>query len=180
MGTVPVARVHPARFFLQCVIEYAGHFILRDCKGRGNIKYEDYVQLFVCFSKAVYLELASDLLTPAFVAALKRFISQHGKSSDHYSDCDTNFICAANELELFDIVKTQELAVIRCLAEQGMPWHFNAPGAPHQDGLRENRHNWWYKEPNHQSGKMVLVKDEKLPRQQWKLGHSTDAFPGED
>ncbi|KAJ8889130.1 hypothetical protein PR048_008624 [Dryococelus australis] len=44
----------------------------------------------------------------------------------------------------------------------------------------QNRPKWWSKKPNLQPGDMVIIKDEKLTRQQWKLGRIMDTFTGED
>jgi len=63
----------------------------------------------MCFSsKAVHLELVSDLTTEAFIAALKRFFSRRGKANLMLSDNATNFVGARNELrELYNAISTQ-------------------------------------------------------------------------
>ena len=58
-----------------------------------------YVTVFVCFAtKAVHLEVASVLMTAAFIASLCRFIARRGKTSVVWSD-GTNFVGANRELQ---------------------------------------------------------------------------------
>jgi len=53
----------------------------------------------VCLTtKAVHFELVSDLTTPAFIAALRRFVSRRGYPSTIMSDNSTNFVGAQNTL----------------------------------------------------------------------------------
>ena len=63
--------------FAAVAVDYAGPFQVH----RGAIRHptieKGYVAVFVCMcSKAVHLELVSDLSTDAFLAALRLFISQ--------------------------------------------------------------------------------------------------------
>ncbi|GIZ02399.1 reverse transcriptase [Caerostris extrusa] len=51
-------------------------------------------------TRAIHLELVTDLSADAFIAALKRFISRRGKCSDIYSDCGSNFVGAKRFLNL--------------------------------------------------------------------------------
>ncbi|XP_065088848.1 uncharacterized protein LOC135710257 [Ochlerotatus camptorhynchus] len=68
---LPVSRVSPTRPFSVCGIDYCGPFYIKSAvRKRGPTKI--YVAIFVCFStKAVHIELVSDLSTPAFLAALR-------------------------------------------------------------------------------------------------------------
>ena len=45
-------------------------------------------------TKAVHIEVVSDLTTEAFIGALKRFTARRGKPSNIYSDNATNFVGA--------------------------------------------------------------------------------------
>jgi len=63
---------------------------------------------FLYVSRAVHLELVSDLMTEAFIAALKQFFSRRVKSSLILSDNATNFVGIRNELhELYEFVNTK-------------------------------------------------------------------------
>ena len=50
-------------------------------------------------TKAVHLELVSNLTTEAFLASFKRFVSWRGLPTDVFSDNGSNFMGAANELK---------------------------------------------------------------------------------
>ncbi|XP_062539061.1 uncharacterized protein LOC134207360 [Armigeres subalbatus] len=69
---LPVSRVSPTHPFSICGVDYCGPFYVKSAvRTRGPTKV--FVAIFVCFSaKAVFIELVSDLSTPAFLAALRR------------------------------------------------------------------------------------------------------------
>ena len=77
------------------------------CEGkrRNARSYKSYVLLFVCFAtKAVHLELLSDLTSEAFIAAFKRFISRRDRPAHMYSDNGTTFVSVHRQIqELYDI-----------------------------------------------------------------------------
>lgn len=97
--------------------------------------------LFVCLAtKAVHLELVSDLTTEAFIAALQRFSARRGRATDIFTDNASNFIGADRELkELHALAKSREHngRLSHHLAEEGTCWHFIPPRAPHFGGLWE-------------------------------------------
>lgn len=100
-----------------------------------------YICIFVCFTtKSVHIELVSDLSTPGFLKALRRFISRRGRPSHLHSDNGKNFEGAKNELiELYRMLRNtneQDRIQMVCAAE-GMQWHLTPPKAPHFGGLWE-------------------------------------------
>ena len=141
MSDLPCTRISPASAFLRCGVDYAGPFQIKTTKGRGSKSYKAYIALFVCFTtRAIHLELVTDLSADAFIAALKRFISRRGKCSDIYSDCGSNFIGAKRKLMEFQKLaksKNYNQNVNNFLSDIGIKWHFNVPGAPHMGGLWE-------------------------------------------
>ncbi|GFX81917.1 integrase catalytic domain-containing protein [Trichonephila clavipes] len=103
MSDLPSARISPAPAFMRCGVDYAGPFQVKTIKGRGSKSFKAYIALFVCFTtRAIHLELVTDLSADAFIAALKRFISRRGKCSDIYSDCGSNFVGAKRKLMEFE------------------------------------------------------------------------------
>lgn len=99
MSSLPASRVSPSRTFDHTGVDYAGSVDIRMSKHRGKGTFKGYIVVFVCMStKAIHLELASDLSSKTFIAAFKRFISRRGLSSHMYSDNGTNFVGADKEL----------------------------------------------------------------------------------
>jgi len=141
MSALPSTRVTPSRAFLNTGLDYAGPFSFKQRSGRGQSVLKCYVALFVCFStRAIHLELVSDLSTKAFLAALKRFIARRGKPQEISSDCGTNFVGANRELkdlhrQVLSIWK--EDIYLNTIASEGIKWKFNPPAAPHFGGLWE-------------------------------------------
>ncbi len=77
MGQLPPERLKPSPPFTCVGIDYAGPLWIKRGNPRKPTLVKVYVCIFVCFStKAVYIELASDLTTEAFLAALTRFVAR--------------------------------------------------------------------------------------------------------
>jgi len=93
------------------------------------------VMVFVCMAtKAVHLEVVSELSTYAFLAAFDRFVTRWGLPHDVFSDCGTNF--AVVEKYLHTLVNDPIIWLYpeltshaRCIR------YFNPPSAPHFGGL---------------------------------------------
>ncbi|XP_055838382.1 uncharacterized protein LOC129906593 [Episyrphus balteatus] len=91
-------------------------------------------------TKALHLEVVSDLSTDAFLAALRRFVARRGKCSVIYSDNGTNFQGAARTLcEWYNLVRSEEHnhKISSTLAADGIKWEFIPPHSPHFGGLWE-------------------------------------------
>ncbi|XP_058817515.1 uncharacterized protein LOC131680822 [Topomyia yanbarensis] len=139
-GQLPVPRVTASRPFTVTGVDYAGPVYLRAPHKRASSP-KSYISVFICFStKAVHLELVSDLTTAAFLAAFRRFTSRRGLPAHVHSDNGTNFQGAKNELrELYQLLEDEkETNIIQSkLARDGITWHMNPPKAPHFGGLWE-------------------------------------------
>ncbi|XP_062541281.1 uncharacterized protein LOC134209304 [Armigeres subalbatus] len=139
IGQLPVARVTPSRPFAVTGVDYAGPVYLKAIHKRASPT-KAYICLFICFTtKAVHLELVSDLSTPAFLTALRRFIARRGRPSHIHSDNGKNFIGAKNELHHLyrRLADQKEVAKIQFCTEEQITWHLNPPKAPHFGGLWE-------------------------------------------
>lgn len=128
-----------AYLFHSTSVDYAGPFHLKDRLGRGAKIYKAYIRLFVCFAtKALHLEIVTDLTTEAFIATLKRFIARRGKPLHVFSDNGTNFAGANNELKrLIDFLTNNLDHIKRFGCNEGINWHFIPPRSPHFGGLWE-------------------------------------------
>ncbi|XP_052751852.1 uncharacterized protein LOC113522552 [Galleria mellonella] len=140
MGQLPTARVSPGRPFQCSGIDYAGPINIRTTKGRGHHSMKGYICLFVCMTtKAVHLEVVSDLTTQGFLAAFRRFVARRGLCTDVWSDNGTNFVGAARELRTLFAAENKNIAneVAEILATQGTTWHFIPPHSPNFGGIWE-------------------------------------------
>lgn len=88
-------------------------------------------------TKAIHLEVVSDLETNSFLAALRRFIARRGKPSHLYSDNGTTFVGAHNELKRFFSNNSTVEGVVNFSTSEGISWEFIPPRAPHFGGLWE-------------------------------------------
>ncbi|XP_037930980.1 uncharacterized protein LOC119665804 [Teleopsis dalmanni] len=141
MGNLPESRITPARPFINAGVDYCGPFWIH-YKVRGKKPTKAYIAVFCCFfTKAVHLELVTDLSTNAFIGALKRFISRRGRCLNIYSDNATNFVGAKNQLaELEESIYSNEgqEAIISACSTTGINFHFIPPRGPHFGGLWES------------------------------------------
>jgi len=97
--------------------------------------------VFVCIAtKAIHIELVSDLTTQSFLNALNRCFDRRGKGVVIYSDNATNFVGANNKLkELRQLFQSERFnhSTKKALADVGVSWHFIPPRSPHFGGLWE-------------------------------------------
>lgn len=141
MGDLPHHRITPCRPFTHTGVDFTGHVDIKLNKGRGVRTTKGYIAIFICMAtKAVHIELVSDLSTETFLAAFQRFCARRGTPKHMYSDCGTNFIGAAKvlrqEFENFkQLVLTSD--VMNKFADLEVEWHFNAPAWPSAGGLWE-------------------------------------------
>ncbi|XP_033213946.1 uncharacterized protein LOC117171010 [Belonocnema kinseyi] len=141
MGNLPLERVSFSGSFLNIGVDYCGAFYIKEKRFRNRNKIKVYVAIYICMStKAVHLELVSDLTTDAFIASLKPLFSRRGKSRTTHSDYATNFVGANRELDgLYNLLISVEhnKKVQQYLAEEKITWHFIPPRSPHFGGIWE-------------------------------------------
>ncbi|UYV74036.1 hypothetical protein LAZ67_11001902 [Cordylochernes scorpioides] len=137
MGDLPIHRIIPSSPFSKTGIDLAGPFITKPNVIRTKVTLKSYIALFICFStKAIHLEIVSDLSTPTFLAAFRRFISRRGKPSDIFTDNATNFKGAKNILNnIHQLVK--DSSIQSYVANEHITWHFIPPSAPNFGGIWE-------------------------------------------
>lgn len=140
MADLPKERVTPSRPFTNTGVDYTGHVDVKINKGRGVKTCKAYIAIFICMvTKAVHLELVSDLTTQTFLAAFKRMCARRGTPRHVFSDNGTNFVGAAKLLQQeFSHHKTFETSeFIDEMSNLQIEWHFNAPLWPTAGGLWE-------------------------------------------
>ncbi|XP_071579872.1 uncharacterized protein [Temnothorax nylanderi] len=141
MGDLPKQRVIGFdRPFRSTGVDYAGPLQLRESQRKGRLHLsKGYIAIFTCLStKAVHIELVSDMTTEAFLAALNRFTARRGICSEIFSDNGTNFVGASRELkEVYTFLEKESSEIGRSLANQRIKWSFIPPRAPHFGGIWE-------------------------------------------
>ncbi|XP_045535019.1 uncharacterized protein LOC123721194 [Papilio machaon] len=136
MGNLPASRVSPSLPFQTSGVDFAGPFLITDRKGRGCKITKCYLCLFICFAtKALHLEVASDLSTDVFILCLRRFISRRGKPLELYCDNGTNFVGANNEITAF--LRSSNESISGFAADEGIKFWFSPAYSPHFGGLWE-------------------------------------------
>lgn len=140
MGDLPNCRFTSNEVFNQVGVDYAGPFLLKPCRLRGKAgsAIKCYVALFVCLStKALHLEVASELSTNAFIAVFRRFISRRGKPSLVLSDNGTNFVGANNELSQFLTSTANQAGIAGSFLHENIKWNFIPARSPNFGGIWE-------------------------------------------
>lgn len=141
MGSLPKERVCVARPFERVGIDYAGPFTLKFARVRKPVHCKGYVLLFICFvTKAVHIELASNLTTDNFLNCLKRFIARRNKPSQIFCDNASTYKCANTQLQ--ELYKLQNSDNHRALvhnytSDQGIEFKFVPAYSPVFAGVWE-------------------------------------------
>lgn len=136
MGNLPKERLNPGFPFIFCGVDYCGPALILNRKGRGAKTQKAYICLFICFStRAVHLELVTDLTSDSYLLALKRFISRRGKPSEIYSDNGKNFVGLKNEFKHFLTSCSAEIK--EYATSQNIKFNMIPPYASHFGGLWE-------------------------------------------
>ena len=141
MGELPTERIQdnqPA--FTNTGMDFSGPYIIR--RGRGLTRTEGHICVFVCLAtKAIHLEVTSDLTTPIFIQCLRRFIARRNCPRTLYCDNGPNFVGARGELErLYSFLTDEDNdEIIRhYLLQNKVQWSHIPAASPHFGGLWES------------------------------------------
>ncbi|XP_044735414.1 uncharacterized protein LOC123297721 [Chrysoperla carnea] len=141
MADLPSSRVTESTPFSHVGVDYFGPLFIKERKYRNRTTIKVYGCVFICMAtKAVHIEIASDLTSDGFLGAFGRFIGRRGIPSNVYSDNGTNFIGANNQLrELYNLFTSQshQDLVNQYAIQKNIIWHFNPPLSPHFGGIWE-------------------------------------------
>ncbi|XP_065920288.1 uncharacterized protein [Dysidea avara] len=127
---LPKHRVQMMEPFTVTGIDFTGALYIRAPEGENKV----YVCLFTCAStRAVHLEVVTDLSEETFLQAFRRFSSRKSLPRFVLSDNASTFMSAADDLKaLFESTGVQE-----SLGNQGVEWRFIPHRAPWYGGYWE-------------------------------------------
>lgn len=141
MGELPAIRTHPTRPFEIVGIDFAGPIYIRKGLARHPAMVKSYLCIFICFTtRALHVEVVSDMTTAAFLAALTRFTARRGLPSRICTDNGSNFIGAEAELKrTLETLCTEasHQSVSYWASQRHILWSFSPARAPHFGGLWE-------------------------------------------
>lgn len=130
---LPKDRMAETPPFTICGIDFAGPIFVKNDKTTSKA----YVTLFTCgVTRAIHLELVSNLSTENFLLAFKRFQSRRGVPKIIYSDNAKTFKRANNELQkIYRVLKDTKFQDF--VAVQNITWKFIVERAPWWGGFYE-------------------------------------------
>ena len=141
MSALPPSRVQQSAVFSHVGVDFFGPVLLKEKKFKNRTTIKGYGCIFICMAtKAIHIEIVSDLSTEGFLAALRRFTGRRGIPSHIYSDNGTNFVGANHQLhELYRLHTSEPFhdSVNSFSTHRGITWHFNPPLSPHFGGIWE-------------------------------------------
>lgn len=137
MAPLPLNRTTPGKVFETCGIDYCGPVYLKPRPGRTPITLKAYICVFICLAtRAIHLELVSDLTTNGFLAALRRVVARRGRIKEIISDHGSNFVGAYNVIERIK-EHLQTLSEYPFASEFNLKWKFTTERASHHGGIFE-------------------------------------------
>ncbi|GFT65990.1 transposable element Tcb2 transposase [Trichonephila clavipes] len=139
MGNLPSKRINISSPFTIARLDLCGPFLVKYKNQRKGTLNKVYICVCICFStKALHLELLSDLTSDALIATLKRFTSRRGKCSKIYTDNATNFVGANSILKKFHkLINVPDENLAKYFVSENIDWKFIPPKSPHFGGLWE-------------------------------------------
>ena len=132
-GQIPRDRLNETPPFYTTGIDFTGPVYVKTEQSISKC----YIALFTCaVTRAVHLELVSDLSTTKFILALRRFLSRRGNCRIIYSDNAKTFKCANKDFDYFDkIIKDKKLQDF--VSSERISWKFIVELSPWWGGFYE-------------------------------------------
>ncbi|KRZ98102.1 hypothetical protein T08_16093 [Trichinella sp. T8] len=133
MAPLPSDRTRITRPFENTGLDIAGPFFTR----QGKKVNKNYICLFTCMStRAVHLEVVSEMTAPRLLQALRRFIARRGKPHILQSDYFKSF--KQLDKDLWQLVSTEMIDnIVRELTSHHIQWNFITERAPWMGGYWE-------------------------------------------
>ncbi|GIY27341.1 reverse transcriptase [Caerostris darwini] len=133
-GQLPRDRVVESPPFAVVGIDFTGAITIK--AGDQSCK-KVYIALFTCaVTRAVHIEVVSDMSVKSFIFALRRFLSRRGGSKVIYSDIAKSFCCACEIIKGFKKIIVDP-SVQEFISSKGVTWKFIPERAPWWGGFWE-------------------------------------------
>ena len=130
-SALPDFRVTKAPPFSKVGVDFAGPLYIKVSK---NVMSKAYIVLFTCcVTRALHLELATDLKAETFVNCLRRFCSRRGTPTLIVSDNAKTFKATSNLLRTLE----GDESVSNLLDRKRITWRFNLERSPWMGGFFE-------------------------------------------
>lgn len=116
MAELPSYRTQQARPFTSVGCDYAGPYNIKRSDNRNATTSKGYIVLFICLTtKALHLELASDITTAEFVTVLENFIARRGIPTTINTDNGTNLRGANGEIRKLHAQMLAQTNALTCM-----------------------------------------------------------------
>lgn len=138
MGELPEERLKETYTFENCGVDLAGPFNVRPSRIKFDKVIKVWISLFICLAtKAVHLEIVTDLSAESFMAAFARFTSIRGEPRCMFSDNAGNFTASSRLIR--EAWEKMTDSAKRSLALQHIDWKFMPPYGPEMAGVWESQ-----------------------------------------
>ena len=128
---LPKSRLHKVVPFKVTGVDFTGALFVNETDGSET---KVYICLFTCAtSRAIHLEVVTDLTEETFIQAFRRFASRKSLPKRMISDNASTYLSAADELkQLF-----QSPSLKKVFSDRGIAWEFIPKRAPWYGGFWE-------------------------------------------
>ena len=137
MSTLPIERLKPCPAFTNVGVDLFGPYMIRG-EVQRRVHRKCYGVIFSCLVvRAVYIDVAVDYSTDAFLQVFRRFVSVRGYPRKVFSDNGTQLVGASKELK--DIASSLDQDKISAFGIEngGVEWTFSPGNAPWYNGATE-------------------------------------------
>ena len=128
MGQLPPLHLQPAPSFDRGGVHFAGPLTTVRGNPRRPTRLKTHICVFVCVAtKAIHLEICTDLSKDTFMASFRRFCSRRGHPSQAYSDNGTNSLGFSRELsEVQSLLRSKDTinSISHLSSSKGITWNF--------------------------------------------------------
>ena len=177
MAPLPSSRVTPANPFSKVGLDYFGPVQLRvDAKTEPS---KAWVCLFTCMvTRAVHLELVTDMSSTEFLLAFRRFVARRGTPTLVVSDNAPQFVLAKTTLDLAWEDITHSSDVLTYASSNKIEWQFIVSHSPWMGGFYE-RTRWDHQTCASQNNRPPATVDVSISDRPRRSGSSRQFSPAD-